>query len=499
MDTYQTFQQNPSDSVEKLLEESETFQWTKQWYPLAVVAFLDPTRPHSIQLLGKELVFWRDGGSQWRCFENFCPHRGVPFSEGRIESDGTLLCAYHGWRFNGEGKCVSIPQSLDKLTEAKHCSNPKSCAIAYPTQECQGLLWVWAESGEQALLESQLRKPRIIPELEEYSDRVQSLTPYVRDFPYGWDFFMENLSDPAHGPISHHNIVGNRYKDAKYFDMVPVKKISTQEGFSFEITPSIYPNVKRFFHDFQPPSCLKITYTYEDGSRLILAFYASPTRPGWCRHIGCQVLVKNEQKKQPRSLFLFGFPLPVWFSHIMSSLFAQQDLVFLHYQEKFLTKWEKSQWLEELYLPNPQDKMVVTFRKWLEYRAGGEIPWASGCNPELPPPERDKQKLFDLWTTHTQHCLVCQNALKNINRLTVLVYLASIVCLCLGILVDARFVAVQILTGQMRTFSSALVVPPSGLFWWAVGSAIFFALVGYMLKKFSRFFYVYEFEHSQND
>jgi phenylpropionate dioxygenase-like ring-hydroxylating dioxygenase large terminal subunit len=60
-------------------EETEIFQWTKQWYLVAVVDFLDPTHPHAIQLLGKELVLWRDGSSQWRCFEDFCPHRLAPY------------------------------------------------------------------------------------------------------------------------------------------------------------------------------------------------------------------------------------------------------------------------------------------------------------------------------------------------------------------------------------------------------------------------------------
>lgn len=42
---------------------------------------------------GKDLVLWRDGGGTWRAFEDACPHRLVPLSEGRIEKDGTLLCA----------------------------------------------------------------------------------------------------------------------------------------------------------------------------------------------------------------------------------------------------------------------------------------------------------------------------------------------------------------------------------------------------------------------
>ena len=56
-------------------------------------------------------------------------------AEGRIEpSDGTLMCSYHGWRFDGEGACTDIPQSLDAKANAAACSNPRSCAISHPTQ-----------------------------------------------------------------------------------------------------------------------------------------------------------------------------------------------------------------------------------------------------------------------------------------------------------------------------------------------------------------------------
>ena len=470
-------------------QEETTFQWTKQWYPIAVVDFLDPSRPHAMQLLGKDIVLWRDGSGKWRCFADFCSHRLAPLSEGRVEADGTLMCAYHAWRFDGEGNCVSIPQSKDKETEAKHCSNPKSCAVAYPTQERQGLLWVWPESGSQAQTESQLRTPRLIPELEQDSSKVVQLFWNVRDLAYGWDFFMENVADPAHVPVSHHGIVGSRYKDAKYYDMIRLREMSTQEGFSYEIQP-VASNLAQTVHDFQPPCHMRIVSTYKDGGKLILALYASPTRPGWCRHIGCQVLVKNENLKKPAGLGFFGVPMPTWLGHVLASLFLHQDLVFLHYQEKNLAHQER-RWLDAVYTPNPQDKMIIAFRQWLEKRAGGGIPWASDISSQLPS-ARDKQKLFDVWTTHTQNCQVCQNALKNINRLTLLSYVAAVVCFCLGVIVDARAVAI----GQTSTFLT--VVPPTE-FWLALGGAILFALSGYLLGKLRRLFYVYEFEHADND
>lgn len=496
--TSQTKEQGEAHNVTQQFteEEKETFQWAKQWYPIAVVDFLDPSRPHAIQLLGKDLVLWRDGSSQWRCFEDFCPHRLAPLSEGRVESDGTLLCAYHGWRFNSEGNCVSIPQSKDKQTEKQHCSNRKSCAVAYPTQSRQGLLWVWAEPGESAQKESQLKQPRIIPELESNSDRVVQLFWNIRDLPYGWDFFMENVADPAHVPVSHHGIMGSRYEDANYYDMIRVREMSTQSGFSFEVVP-VAAKLSQTIHDFQPPSLMRVVSSYKDGGQLILALYASPTRPGWCRHIGCQVLVKNLAGKKPDGIGFFALPMPTWLGHVLASLFLHQDAVFLHYQEKILAKRRKGKWLSAVYTPNPQDKMTIAFRQWLENRAGGGIPWDCECSQDLPPIEQDKQKLFDVWTTHTQHCRVCQSALKNINRLAVLANVAAIVCLCFGVIVDSRTVAMKAVVAGAGT--SLLTTFPPIQFWWAVGASVLFAMLGYLLKKLMRLFYIYEFEHAQND
>ena len=44
------------------------------------------------------------------------------------------MCSYHGWRFQGDGKCTDIPQALDENAKAAACSSPKSCASARPTQ-----------------------------------------------------------------------------------------------------------------------------------------------------------------------------------------------------------------------------------------------------------------------------------------------------------------------------------------------------------------------------
>lgn len=77
----------------------------------------------------------QDRSGSWRVFEDRCPHRLAPLSEGRIEpSDGTLMCSYHGWRFSGEGKCEHIPQIGDERAQQTACSSSRACAQAFPSQ-----------------------------------------------------------------------------------------------------------------------------------------------------------------------------------------------------------------------------------------------------------------------------------------------------------------------------------------------------------------------------
>ena len=88
--------------------------WTEQWWPVAYLRDLDPTRPQRFTVLERDLVLWWDAATgSWRAFDDVCPHRLVPLSEGRINASGELECPYHGWSFDGEGRCTRIPQMAE--------------------------------------------------------------------------------------------------------------------------------------------------------------------------------------------------------------------------------------------------------------------------------------------------------------------------------------------------------------------------------------------------
>lgn len=64
-------------------------------------------------------------------------------------------------------------------------------------QVAQDMVWVWADNGGDAGIESALTTPALIPELSDVegikSGRVIPGAVSQRDLAYGWDTFMENI------------------------------------------------------------------------------------------------------------------------------------------------------------------------------------------------------------------------------------------------------------------------------------------------------------------
>src|SRR3954462_4877950 len=78
------------------------------WYPVARAAEVG-TRPLPVGAGGAAFVVVRlRAGGEVSAFPARCPHRLVPLAAGTVV-DGRLQCPYHGWQFDAEGRCASIP------------------------------------------------------------------------------------------------------------------------------------------------------------------------------------------------------------------------------------------------------------------------------------------------------------------------------------------------------------------------------------------------------
>ncbi|KAL9998070.1 putative pheophorbide a oxygenase [Helianthus debilis subsp. tardiflorus] len=114
---------SPSDSTQPAAQpeqETETgsfdqdykFDWFSHWYPLMPVCDLDKRAPCRKKVMGLDVVVWWDKNeNEWKVFDDRCPHRLAPLSEGRIDQWGRLQCVYHGWCFGGSSDCKFIPQA----------------------------------------------------------------------------------------------------------------------------------------------------------------------------------------------------------------------------------------------------------------------------------------------------------------------------------------------------------------------------------------------------
>ena len=110
--TVSTELNNPPEEQIETLDQNEKFDWFSQWYPIMPVCDLDKRVPHAKKVMGLDVVVWWDRNeSAWKVFDDSCPHRLAPLSEGRIDQWGRLQCVYHGWCFNGSGDCKFIPQA----------------------------------------------------------------------------------------------------------------------------------------------------------------------------------------------------------------------------------------------------------------------------------------------------------------------------------------------------------------------------------------------------
>ena len=121
------------------------FSWTKQWYPVAPINYLDDSHPTPITLLGKRLVIWRDKQQKWIAMDDTCPHKLVQLSLGSLNQNGDLMCRHHGWCFDGAGQCTNIPMLSDEKALKTSFNSKRSQVQIYPIQVQQGLLWVWPD------------------------------------------------------------------------------------------------------------------------------------------------------------------------------------------------------------------------------------------------------------------------------------------------------------------------------------------------------------------
>jgi nitrite reductase/ring-hydroxylating ferredoxin subunit len=188
------------------------------WQPAALVDELEGERPiKAVKLLGENFVLFRDESGRYGLMDRDCPHRGADLAFGRLEKGG-LRCAFHGWLFDVEGKCLETPA---EPADSSLCKNIKQ--RAYAVMEKGGILWVYLGEDE----------PPAFPEIDCFAAPDGYTFAFKGLIECNWLQAFEVGIDPAHASFLHRFFededtsiaYGKQFRGASADSEIPMTKV----------------------------------------------------------------------------------------------------------------------------------------------------------------------------------------------------------------------------------------------------------------------------------
>jgi 5,5'-dehydrodivanillate O-demethylase len=152
------------------------------WHPVYISEQLEPGWAVPIKIMNEQFTLYRGEGGTPHLVDFRCAHRGSQLSTGWVEDD-CIRCRYHGWMYDGDGRCVEQP--LEKPSFAERI-RIRSC----PVQEYLGLIFAYFGEGDPPPL------PRY-PRMEREGLLEWAYTPRA------CNYFNELENDPEHVPFTH--------------------------------------------------------------------------------------------------------------------------------------------------------------------------------------------------------------------------------------------------------------------------------------------------------
>ncbi len=154
----------------------------RYWWPVAALDEMNDRWTKRVRILAEDLVLFRDRSGKFGLIGEFCPHRRASLAYGIPTEDG-IRCPYHGWKFDGTGRCLEQPNEPEGSN-----FKDKVWTSGYPVEALGGLLWGYL--GPQPA--------PLIPRFDGYVDPQAIRTVGITRVNCNWLQCMENSLDPVH-------------------------------------------------------------------------------------------------------------------------------------------------------------------------------------------------------------------------------------------------------------------------------------------------------------
>ncbi len=190
----------------------------RYWQPACLVDELAGNRPvKGVRLLGEDLVAFRDHKGRYGLIGRRCLHRGTDLAYGRLE-DGGLRCAFHGWLFDVNGRCLETPAEPHNSRLAANIRQK-----SYPVVEKSGILFAYLGPGE----------PPAFPHFDCFVAPPTHTFAFKGRIDCNWLQSLEVGIDPVHTSFLHRffedeksdHSYGKMFRDTSHDSDMPMTRI----------------------------------------------------------------------------------------------------------------------------------------------------------------------------------------------------------------------------------------------------------------------------------
>jgi phenylpropionate dioxygenase-like ring-hydroxylating dioxygenase large terminal subunit len=255
------------------------------WTPVMLASELGgrDSAPVRVNVLGENLVAFRDSSGTIGLLDAYCPHRRANLYWGRNEEHG-LRCVYHGWKFDVNGQCTDLPNCPEGANLKDRVTTP-----AYPTLERGGLIWAYLGPAD--------RKPPFpnyegfaVPESHRFMRKMIARGNYLQlmegDVDSSHVSFLHSRVDnkPVPGTRANPNTFADKMprwfpQETSYGLMLSAQRNAGPDHFQWRVNQYLMPYITLIAAPPGMPILHQVRVPVDDVTSMHFRCYVHPERP----------------------------------------------------------------------------------------------------------------------------------------------------------------------------------------------------------------------------
>lgn len=153
----------------------------------------------ALELAGVPVMLVRGKDGRVRGFRNTCRHRGARLLEGSGSGLRAMVCPYHAWSYNTEGRLIGVPSK--EFFPGVDAETHSLCEIQ--AAEGAGLIFVRIEGTTPLTVEEHLGA-ELFAELEAHGwEGFVAANPASTEVTANWKLTMDTYGECYHCPVLH--------------------------------------------------------------------------------------------------------------------------------------------------------------------------------------------------------------------------------------------------------------------------------------------------------